>query len=256
MFSGADLGLVYRIANAPVRAFPFPHLYVPDIFPPELYAAIQANMPAPGLLAPIAQARGSQGYPERFILQLGGELPAGLSDAQRAFWAGFGRMLLGGRLAHAVLQKFGAEIERQLAGTPEFEISDEAMLVHDRTRFSLGPHTDSPKKACALLFYLPADASQLKYGTSLYVPREPGFTCRGDRHHGFEDFERAATMPFAPNSLFVFPKSDVSFHGVEPIREENVGRNLVLYDLRVRVPAAPAANPAPAPAGPAIRFRL
>jgi len=254
MFSGADLELVYRIANAPVRAFPFPHIYVPDIFPPALYAAIQANLPAAGQYTPLEQARGTQGYPERFILGLGGELPAGLSDAQRAFWTAFARVLLGGRLGHGVLQKFGADIERQLAGTPDFEISDEAMLVHDRTRYSLGPHTDSPKKACALLFYLPADASQLAYGTSLYVPRDPQFTCRGDRHHDFAGFERAATMPFAPNSLFAFPKSNVSFHGVEPIREENVGRNLILYDLRVRVPAAAA--PAPAPAGPAIRFRI
>ncbi len=256
MSSGVDLEIIYRIANAPVRAFPFPHLYVPDILPPDYYAELQENLPAAAVLAPLAQARGSQGYPERSVMALGGDLPPGLTEAQRAFWTGFGRVLLGGRLAHAVLQKFGAEIERQLKGVPDFEIFDEAMLVCDRTRYALGPHTDSPKKLASLLFYLPADRGQLEYGTSVYVPRDPQFTCPGNAHHDFADFERAATMPFAPNSLFAFPKSATSFHGVEPIRAAGVARYLGLYDLRVRAVAPAAPDPSGPPQSPVVRFRL
>ena len=265
MSSAVDLEVIYRILNAPLRAFPFPHLYVPDILPPDYYAELQANLPRAELLKPLAEARGTQGYPERFVLALGGPLPEAMSPAQRAFWDGFGRMLLGGRLAHAVLQKFAAEIGEQLRDQPDAEITDESLLVLDRTRYALGPHTDSPRKAASLLFYLPRDARHAAHGTSLYVPRDPDFTCPGDRHHDFADFERVATMPFAPNSLFAFPKTRASFHGVEPILEPGVERYLALYDLRVQPgpgaaaaagPAAAPGGPSTPPGGPAIRFRM
>jgi len=253
MSSTVDLGLIYRIANAPLRTFPFPHLYVPGIFPADYYAELQRHLPGPEAMKPLAEARGVQGYPERSIMMLGGELPAGLSAAQRDFWTGFGRSLLGGRLAHAVLQKFESQIQAQTMNAPDFEIFDEAMLVHDRTRFSLGPHSDSPQKLASLLFYLPPDEAQLRYGTSVYVPRDPHFTCPGGPHHAFEDFERVATMPFAPNSLFAFPKGATSFHGVEPITEPGVGRYLTLYDLRIK--PLPTATVAAGPA-PQVRFRF
>ena len=54
-----------------------------------------------------------------------------------------------------------------------------------------------------LLFYLPADARFARHGTSIYVPKEPGFVCPGGPHHEFEKFERMATMPFLPNSADV-----------------------------------------------------
>lgn len=256
MSSSADLQIIYRIMNAQLRAFPFPHLYVPHIFPADYYRALLTQLPAPEAMVSLSEARGSQGYPERSVMILGGELPVGLGEAQRRFWTEFGRMLLSGRLAHAVLQKFGGYIEEQQRASPDYEIFDEAMVVHDRTRFSLGPHTDSPKKIASLLFYLPADDRYLRYGTSLYVPRDPQFSCAGEAHHDFAAFERVATMPFAPNSLFAFPKTMTSFHGVEPIAESGVGRYLALYDLRRTNPrqASQAADASNA-ARPAVRFR-
>jgi hypothetical protein len=55
------------------------------------------------------------------------------------------------------------------------------------------------------------------------------------------------TMPYLPNSLFGFLKTQNSFHGVEPVKEVDVQRNLLLYDIRAHVQRAaqlPAANPA------------
>ena len=40
-------------------------------------------------------------------------------------------------------------------------------------------------------------------------------------------------MPFRRTSLFCFVKTDYSFHGVEPIADEAVERDLILYNLRV-----------------------
>src|SRR5205809_1120171 len=115
---------------------------------------------------------------------------------------------------------------------PEF--GDEALLVNDHTDYSLGPHTDTPSKVVSVLFYLPGDDRLEKHGTSLYVPRKPGFTCQGGPHYLFDGFERVATMPFLPNTMFAFVKTDHSFHGVEPIADAAISRYLLLYDLRVK----------------------
>jgi len=220
MSSAVDLAVVYRIANAPVSLFPFPHLYVRDVFPADYYAALRAQLPAPGTMPTIEQSRGVRGYPDRFVLPLGGELPAGLTGPQREFWGQFARWILGGRLARAVLEKFEPYLEERLSQIPAFEIFDEAMLVHDRTNYALGPHTDSPAKVASLL---------------IYVPRDPHFTCPGGPHHDFANFELMATMPFEPNSLFAFPKTSTCFHGVEPISEPGIGRDIVQYNLRLKI---------------------
>jgi hypothetical protein len=88
----------------------------------------------------------------------------------------------------------------------------------------------------------------------------------------------AATMPLLPNSLFTFVKGDNSFHGVEPVRDANTRRWLLLFDVfmeqvetqrpqqggwraTVQLAPAPAAAPAgapgaapPQPQGPKFTF--
>jgi len=70
-------------------------------------------------------------------------------------------------------------------------------------------------------------------GTSLYVPKDPQFTCPGGPHHDFELFRRVHTMEYLPNTLFAFMKTPDSFHGVEPITQPEVQRDLLLYDIKV-----------------------
>jgi len=43
-------------------------------------------------------------------------------------------------------------------------------------------------------------------------------------------------MEYKPNSMFAFFKTDHSFHGVDSINDENVMRDLLLYDIRVVEP--------------------
>jgi hypothetical protein len=114
------------------------------------------------------------------------------------------------------------------------------MVIHDRTNYSLGPHTDSPRKALSFLFYLPADASREHLGTSIYMPRDPSFTCAGGPHYKFTNFQRMLTMPYVPNALFAFMKTNNSFHGVEPVEEADAQRDLLLYDVRGELEAPPS----------------
>jgi hypothetical protein len=38
--SDAELQLFYKVANAQILGFPYPHIYIPDIFPPDFYNAL------------------------------------------------------------------------------------------------------------------------------------------------------------------------------------------------------------------------
>ena len=222
-----------NIAAAPLRLLPYPHVYVREVFPRDFYGELQRHLPPPDLLMPIQQARGVRGYPQRFVLELTPERLAAVPEPYRRFWSALAGWMLGGAFAQRVLGKFRAFIDARFKGEqPAF--GDEALLVNDRTEYSLGPHTDTPSKVVSVLFYLPGDGRLEKHGTSLYVPRKPGFTCQGGPHYLFDGFERVATMPFLPNTMFAFVKTDNSFHGVEPIADAGISRYLLLYDLRVK----------------------
>jgi hypothetical protein len=245
----------YRIANAPMQGYPYQHFYLRDVFPQDYYSELQRNLPDPAALMPIEQSGRARGYPERSIMMLGGEKPAGVSETQFQFWQRLAQWIFAGRLGNLVIGKFGPVVDARMQDAGDVEIIDELMLVHDRTRYSLGPHTDSPAKVISLLFYLPADERRAQLGTSIYVPKERGFTCPGGTHYPFERFDRVATMPFLPNSLFGFVRTNNSFHGVEPLVEPDAGRWLLLHDLRLRKAAPGAQAPAPA-AGPRVEFKF
>jgi len=137
-----------------------------------------------------------------------------------------------GLLGQVMMQKFQPYVQSRFRGNLNgIKFYDEAYLVEDITNYNIGPHTDSPVKVITLLFYLPKDESQLHLGTSIYIPKDRNFRCGGGPHYPFEWFERMASMPFRPNSLFTFVKGDNSFHGVEPVRDADCKRWLLLFDV-------------------------
>ena len=70
---------------------------------------------------------------------------------------------------------------------------------------------------------------QKSLGTSIY--EHPHLRCEGFKHHSFEGFKKVFTAPFIPNSLFGFLKSDISFHGVDPIGQQERPRNSISYQF-------------------------
>ena len=45
MYLSDELYLAYKIGNTEVSTFPFPHIYINNVFPNSLYLAMQENMP-------------------------------------------------------------------------------------------------------------------------------------------------------------------------------------------------------------------
>jgi hypothetical protein len=237
--------VMYRIANAPVRNWPFPHLLVEDVFPADFYARLLNALPPLESYRSIADAgRVAQATPDayrqRHTIDLTRPEPERFPPAQREFWTGLLGWLVGERFTMFALQQFGALVGARFGdrlGDARFH--PEFQLIRDFTDYSLGPHTDSPHKVVVLLFYLPRTAEREALGTSLYVPREPAFRCDGTRHHAREQFLRVATLPYRPNSMMAFFKSARSFHGVERVNEPEVRRDLIQLSLCHRMVNGP-----------------
>lgn len=153
----------------------------------------------------LEEARGTKGYPERYVAQLGTELT----------------------------NLIGKEIERIAINLrDDFKLSDEyivdAFLLKDLPGYKIGVHRDRLDKVVSALIYLPKDSSNKHAGTSIYKPKKEGFTCPIGQHYGFDEFEKVMTVPYEPNTMFAFLNTDHSFHGVEPC---DVERNILLINL-------------------------
>jgi hypothetical protein len=229
----AEQTLYYNVANAAVRAYPFPHFYVENVFPADFYATLLENLPPQSAYRRLDETgtvpKGA--YPDRYICSLEeaeeDEFRRGTGD----FWERFHAWMRGDTLVRLLLDRFRDAMLARYGDDVDVHVSNEARLVRDYTHYDISPHTDTPRKLVSLLFYLPADDSMRHLGTSLYVPRDPARRCEGTKHHDFSDFLKVGTAEFRPNSLLAFFKTDLAFHGVEPITDAGIERNLLLYNL-------------------------
>lgn len=174
-----------KILEAPIIEDPFPNLYVEDVFPSDLFAEMLRNLPSPGQNKNATPLQG-QGH----------------------FWQKVNRLF-----------DFNVEIAKKLGVRAD---RYQVRLVTDPAGYQLGPHTDSPKKVFAFVFYLKGES-----GTSLYVPKAEGFEHDGTAHLKFEDFTKVKELPFKPNSVGGFARTNQSFHGVE---KTTVPRWTLLYN--------------------------
>jgi hypothetical protein len=258
MFSDVEMQLAYKLGNANINLFPYPHIYVENIFPADYYKHIQENLPRPEEMLPIEDVRPVKGYKERFVLELRDEHLAPLPQSKQQFWKELQHMMVENtNFGSLVFSKFEPFIAKRFEGESNLEFFSETLLVEDTTNYALGPHTDSPRKVITMLFYLPPDTSQSHLGTSIYIPNNPAFRCAGGPHHPREHFSRLHTNPFVPNSLFAFFKTDNSFHGVEPVMDPDTRRWLLLFDIYVKQGGQPQVQAAPAAAttaAPKVNF--
>jgi hypothetical protein len=260
MYSGAEEHVIYQVANAPIREYPFPHIYVESVFPQDFYAELRRNWPTGEHLVSLSSTgRVDPDYsPERFVMPLCESEVNKLPCPARQFWSGFAEWLVvKQRFMQVLIEKFGSHVERRFGPRlSSVGFYAESLVVRDHTNFALGPHTDAPHRLMSLLFYCPDDDATKHLGTSLYTPIDPEFSCSGGRRYPQHLFRKVTTMEYRPNTLFAFLKTDTSFHGVEPIGDSKVLRDVLLYDIRVEETPA-AADAAPPPGGrPQIGLRM
>jgi hypothetical protein len=223
---------------------PFPHFYIRPIFPEEWYRQLIKKLPEQKNYVRLDEtgtvAKGD--YKERFVCSLA-ELEE-KEDEEKAgsFWAELAEWLMSERFSTLLIEKFRPHIIQRFGNNIGLKPEIDARLVRDFSNYAISPHTDAPRKLVSLLFYLPKDEQTKHLGTSIYAPLDPNFRCPGIGHHPFGNFKKVITMNYLPNSLFAFFKTDNAFHGVEPIQDQNIERNSLLYNIYVNkvVSAKPA----------------
>ena len=237
MYSDVESHVLRRIAAAPISEDPFPHCVIDGVFPQQFYESLLDFWPEEPSWQALAESGrvSKESYAERKVVLMTEQDLARLDAARREFWQQeVARWLMGPNLRDALLAKFRHELARSGFGAAAEDTAGDALIVSDRTNYAIGPHTDAPHRVVSLLFYLPEDATFRRYGTSLYVPRDPAFRCAGGPHHAFENFRRSRTIEFVPNRLVVFPKSERCFHGVERVDLQGIERRLLIFNVRRR----------------------
>lgn len=260
MSSDVEEFVRYQIANAEVRRYPFPHFYVRPVFPDEFYQQLLARLPRTELLTPIHET-GTVGvadartgiiktrYEPRHIAEITALEEDEAAMGSGHLWRDLSSWLLEAPFRDLILEKFSSAIAERFGEEVRLVTDMDSRFVRDFKSYQITPHTDQPAKLASLLFYLPADESMRRHGTTMYRPLAPELRCEGNARHDFASFSKVATMPFLPNALFGFFKTDRSFHGVEAIQDEGIERNALLYNIYVRkavrtvAPAAIARGP-------------
>jgi hypothetical protein len=216
-----------RLQTARVERDPFPHYFLEQVFPDDYYQELLRQLPASDVYDNLYEVTDLKLAHFRHRDQR--DMDHGWTDRlpprQRTFWNSFNQWFLSEELAQAVLESFGRE------SWPA--VSVESQFIRHRAGYFLGPHSDLYTKLVVLLLYLAPDNSAEHLGTSLYRPKEAGFSCPNSKHYAFEDFLRVKTAPYRPNSLLAFRRSDISFHGLEPLLAQDVetttGRDVIQY---------------------------
>lgn len=232
--------VAYKLANTPVRSWPFPHLEIEDLLPRPLFDALRSLNITDRLVSrstTVAAAK-IQPSPERYHLSLTDRF-GGSAVANEPVLAAAVGALCHSIVARALITRFQHVISKRFDGEiPLFHHSLE--YIDDRTGYALPPHTDAPRKLVTLLLYLADEGADPELGTALYALRSGRTLPIGlptERSFLASDMVEAHRVPYRPNRAIVFAPTTNSLHGVPRVAELRYPRRLLQYQC-VAIPKA------------------
>ena len=252
MFADAKRHSMERIAATPIALQPFAHIVVENIFPDAFYAELRRRLlPTAAYRQLAATGRVSKSYnPARHVLMSEDLDQAAPDPDSRKFWKNLFATYCDDAFTHLWLTRFESQIrERMKSGDVPFPRTDaavdlrrEMILMRGGAGYYLPPHTDSPSKVVSVLFYLPEGDAHADAGTVLYTAKNPDLSHPGGPYLDRAGFDPVKTLPFRRNTLVAFPKSSTCFHGVEPVTNPELRRDILLFDIRFALDAPAGAG--------------
>jgi len=242
--------VIKNIEAANFSEEPFDHKFVENVLPKDFYQEILESLPEksdyPNLLE---SGRVGQEYSkERYLLDLGDKsIIDKLPNDKKLFLNKLIDIFLSPKIFQSVSKIFFLTLkkrfqnfsddEKKLYGENNFKFDIGLSLVKDFSQYSLDVHTDSRHKFLTFLFYLPKDDSISNIGTTLYRAKKNDIN-ENQIHFSEEEskelFEPVKKCPFIPNSLLVFPRTNISYHGVEEVNINKNQRDLLLLNYHLK----------------------
>jgi hypothetical protein len=187
---------VAAVDRAKLRKKPFDHIYMEDVLDAGTYKALVEAMPDRRFYHDLMHqdAVRKDGTSTRLRMYLFPELLGKLPEQQKRAWLPVAQALCSPELQKAFKRKFRAALEERF-GKPAEKIGmfPIPILLRDQPGYRIGIHSDVPKKAITVQFYLPKDESQRDLGTIFHESNTgPGA-------------EKTTRMRFLPSSGYAFP---------------------------------------------------
>jgi hypothetical protein len=209
------------VARAPRGDAPFTHLELDGIFPPDLFAAMAANLPDARFYRPLRGRHNVNVLPDgrctRLKFELLGEYTMHLPAPQRALWREVGQALHDRRIRDAFVDRFAPQFERRFgAGFRDVGLMPLPNLIRDYPGYEIGIHPDTPRKVMTVQFYLPRDLTTANIGTVFHARNPDG------------SFARARQMVFRPNGGYAFPVGADTWHSVDKLDAAVPERNSLM----------------------------
>ena len=242
--------VAYKIYNSSVQRYPYAHSETKDFLPSSLFEQILANWPQSddfktnlesGSITEFHQLDEEHPYNFRYQICLTDDKEISqIKEKRLTFWKNFTSILTSPQVIQALVTLYSNNLLKRFKFSDPVDLFKKINyvprlhLLHDKTNYSLGPHTDNSGKVVVVLIYFESDKednTQSSFGTSVYVPKEKGFLCKTGEHHLRDKFIRVYSAKFRKNNAFSFCRGDNSFHGVEKVRDKAVERKLLQYSL-------------------------
>ena len=238
--------LIKKILDTSVDHVPFDHVFIENIFPNDFYYELVKNLPNISQYTSIKDTGtvGQNYSSERYIINF--EQTTKFESVN--FTNLYNQLisaLISKKLFNTVSNLFiksikkridnFSEKEKEKFGIKNYNFDLRAALVKDLTKYSLGAHTDSISKYITFLFYLPKDNSTEDIGTCLFKPKKEKEKHNFNSNHYTKDetkelFDEVKTCPFKKNSVLIFPRDHMSFHGVNKVNINKKERDLLLLN--------------------------
>ena len=120
----------YNIKNSKVSNYPYPHTETVDILPPDLLDAVHKYFPKEKEFV----STNEHPYKHRNLISLTNDDILGIKEPRASFWKFFKEVMTSPLIVKSLLYLYKQEIEGYYHPT--------VMVLHDKTNYSLGAHTD------------------------------------------------------------------------------------------------------------------
>jgi len=196
MLLGLSGDLASAIRSQKLARDPFPYLLLDGIFPDDLYASMQRNLPPLDRYRPYPYRDSIQpdGSCTRYMLHLHDSL-AGLDHDQQTLWGAIRTAFASEQVRRAFFVRLGVPASTRCHST-------DINLVRDLSGYKINPHPDGSDKIVTVQIYLGRGSPEL--GTELYRRAADGFA-------------PVIRVPYQDNFGYAFMVAHDTFHGLPRI---------------------------------------